>query len=147
MKLSTRGQYGTRALLDLALHGGNGPVPLKDIAKRQDISLHYLEHLIGPLVAAGIIGSTRGARGGIQLKKHPREIKLSQVVPLLEGSLAPVECLNNPQSCPRYDRCVTREVWGRMKQALDEVLEATTLQGLVEKQLARDQLYNEMYYI
>lgn len=147
MKLSTRGQYGTRALLDLALHTGNGPVPLKDVARRQDISLHYLEHLIGPLVAAGILGSTRGARGGIQLKKNPREIKLSQVVPLLEGSLAPVECLNNPQVCPRYDRCVTRGVWDRMKQALDEVLEATTLQDLVEEQLARDQLYNEMYYI
>ncbi len=147
MKLSTRGQYGTRALLDLALHGGNGPVPLKDIASRQDISLHYLEHLIGPLVTAGIVGSTRGAKGGIQLKKQPQEIKLSQVVPLLEGSLAPVECLNNPESCPRYELCVTREVWARMKQALDEVLESTTLQDLVERQLSKEQSKKEMYYI
>ena len=147
MKLSTRGQYGTRALLDLALHIGNGPVPLKDIASRQDISLHYLEHLIAPLVTAGIVVSTRGAKGGIQLNKHPQEIKLSQVVPLLEGSLAPVECLNNPESCPRYDQCVTREVWGRMKKALDEVLESTTLQDLVERQLNKEQSKKEMYYI
>ena len=147
MKLSTRGRYGTRALLDLALHSGNGPVPLKDIASRQDISLHYLEHLIGPLVTADIVGSTRGAKGGIQLRKQPQEIKLSQVVPLLEGSLAPVECLNNPESCPRYDLCVTREVWGRMKQALDEVLESTTLRDLVERQLSKEQSKKEMYYI
>jgi Rrf2 family protein len=147
VKLSTRGQYGTRALLDLALHQENGAVPLKDIALRQNISLHYLEHLITPLIGAGIVRSTRGARGGMQLAKPPQEIKLSEVVPLLEGSIAPVECVNNPESCPRSDLCVTRDVWSEMKKAIEGVLESTTLQDLVKRQKEKDQPAETMYYV
>lgn len=147
MKLSTRGRYGTMALLDLALHRDEEPVPLKDIARRQSISLPYLEHLIAPLIGAGIIGSIRGARGGVQLVKPPREVKLSEVIPLLEGSIAPVECLNNPESCSRYDRCVTRDIWAEMKKAMDSVLESTTLQDLVERQKKKEQPAEAMYYI
>lgn len=134
MKLSTRGRYGTRVLLDLALSGGKGPVPLKDIARRQQISLLYLEHLIAPLVAVGMIKSMRGARGGVWLAKSPQEIKLSEVVGLLEGSIVPVDCVNNPKSCPRSDSCVTRDVWYEMKKAMDAVLESKTLQDLVDMQ-------------
>ena len=97
MKLSTRGQYGTRALLELALHGGEEPVLLKDIAQRQQISLPYLQHLIAPLIAGGIVRSTRGAKGGISLVKPPDQIRLSEVIQLLEGSTAPVECVDNPR--------------------------------------------------
>lgn len=147
MKLSTRGQYGTRALLDLALHWGKEPVPLKDIARRQNISLHYLEHLIAPLIGARIVGSTRGARGGVQLVRPPHEVKLIEVIPLLEGSTAPVDCLNNPESCPRYDLCVTRDIWDEMKKAIDGVLESTTLQDLVERQKRKEQSKEAMYYI
>lgn len=147
MKLSTRGRYGTLALLDLALHWGNEPVPLKDVARRQDISLHYLEHLIAPLISAGIVGSTRGARGGVQLVRPPHEVKLSEVIQLLEGSTAPVECLNNPESCSRYDICVTRDIWDELKKAIDGVLESTTLQDLVERQKKKDQSTKAMYYI
>ena len=147
MKLSTRGRYGTMALLDLALHWGKAPVPLKDIARRQNISLPYLEHLISPLIGAGIVGSTRGARGGMQLVRPPGEVKLSEVIPLLEGSTAPVECLNNPESCSRYDFCVTRDVWAAMKKAMDDVLESTTLQDLVERQKKKKQSAEAMYYI
>jgi len=147
MKLSTRGQYGTRALLDLALHSGEGPVILKDIAQRQQISLPYLEHLIAPLIAAGIIRSTRGARGGISLVKSPEEIKLSEVIQLLEGSIAPVECVNNPGICSRSAFCVTRDVWGELKQAIDGVLESTTLQDLVERQKRKGQPEEVMYHI
>jgi len=86
MKLSTRGRYGTRALLELALHQGEGPILLKDIARRQQISVQYLEHLITPLIAGGILRSTRGARGGVSLTRSPEQIKLSEVVQLLEGS-------------------------------------------------------------
>jgi len=135
------------ALLDLARHWGREPVPLKDIARRQNISLPYLEHLISPLVGAGIIGSTRGARGGVQLVRPPREVKLSEVIPLLEGSTAPVECLNNPESCSRYDLCVTRDVWAEMQKAMDNVLESTTLQDLVERQKKKEQSAEAMYYI
>ena len=147
MKLSTRGRYGTKALLDLALHWGNEPVPLKDVARRQNISLHYLEHLIAPLIAAGIVGSTRGARGGVQLVRPPHEVKLSEVIQLLEGSTAPVECINNPESCPRYDLCVTRDIWDEMKKAIDGVLESTTLQDLVERQKKKVKSTEAMYYI
>ena len=134
MKLSTRARYGTRALLDLARHQGNEPVQLKDIASRQDISLHYLEHIIAPLVGAGIVRSTRGAHGGMQLVRHPREIKLSEVVRLLEGDTTPVECVSNPEGCPRADSCVTREVWSEVKKAMDNTLNSITLQDLVERQ-------------
>ena len=147
MKLSTRARYGTRALLDLALHGSNGLVQLKDIALRQNISLHYLEHLIAPLIGAGIIRSTRGARGGVQLVKHPSEIKLSEVIQLLEGSISPAECVNNPESCPRSDLCIIRDVWSDLKKAMGGVLESTTLQDLVERQKKKTQVEPAMYYV
>lgn len=147
MKLSTRSKYGTRALLDLAIHWGRGSVQLKDIALRQSISLHYLEHLIAPLVGAGIIRSTRGARGGVQLAKQPQEIKLSEVIQLLEGSITPVECIDNPESCPRSDFCATRDVWDEMKKAMDGVLESTTLQDLVERHNKKQQPEQAMYYV
>ena len=147
MKLSTRGRYGTRVLLDLAFQGGEVPVPLKDIAKRQQVSLQYLEHLISPLIAAGIVRSTRGARGGVWLAKSPQDIKLSEVIGLLEGSIAPVECLNVPKSCPRSDECVTREVWDELRKAMNDVLESITLQNLVERQQRKEQTGEKMYYI
>ncbi len=147
MKLSTKGQYGTRALLDLALHQDEEPVSLKDIAHRQQFSLQYLEHLITPLITAGIIRSTRGARGGICLVRPPQEVKLSEVIQLLEGSIAPVECLNNPKACARSKLCATRDIWGELKEAIDGVLESTTLQDLVERQRRKTQPEEAMYYI
>lgn len=134
MKLSTRGRYGTRPLVDLALHSGKGPVLLKDIARRQEIPLAYLGHIITPLLAAGIIKSTRGARGGVSLLKPPEKIRLSDVIQALEGSIAPVECVNSPEFYPRSDVCVTRDVWAEVKRAMDGVLQSTTLQDLVERQ-------------
>ena len=147
MKLSTRGRYATRALLELALHQGEGPVPLKDIAQRQQISLQYLEHLITPLIAAGIIKSTRGARGGVWLAKPPQETKLSEVIQLLEGPIAPVECVNDPGICTRTEFCATRDIWGELKKAMNGVLESTTLQNLVERQKRKEQPEEVMYYI
>ncbi len=147
MKLSTRARYGTRALLDLARYWGKEPVQLKDIAERQKISLHYLEHIITPLVGAEIVRSTRGAHGGLQLIRHPGEIKLSEVVPLLEGIITPVECVSNPESCARSDLCVTREVWSKMKKAIDETLNSVTLQDLVERQKKKEQSEKAMHYI
>jgi len=147
MKLSTRARYETRALLDLALHWGEGPVLLKDIAQRQQISLPYLEHLISPLIAAEIVKSTRGTRGGVSLVKSPREVKLSEVIQLLEGSVAPVECVNNPKTCPRSDFCVTHDIWSEVKKAMNGVLGATTLQDLVERQRQKGQPKATMYYI
>jgi Rrf2 family transcriptional regulator, cysteine metabolism repressor len=134
MKFSTRTRYGTKALLELSLRWGKGPVLLKDIAQRQEIPLQYLEHLIRPLVQEGIIKTTRGARGGISLLKPPREIILSEVIQLFEGSIAPVACVDNPESYPRSDRCVTHDIWAEVKKAMEGVLKSTTFEDLVERQ-------------
>ena len=147
MKISTRGRYGLRALLDLALHKGEGLVLLKDIARREEISLPYLEHLITPLVAAGIVRSSRGPKGGVLLAKSPEEIKLSEVVQLLEGSIALVDCVNDSKVCHRSALCVTRDVWNEMKAAMIQVLDSMTLQDLVERQRQKGQTETEMYYI
>lgn len=138
MKLSTRARYGTKALLELALHWGEEPVLLKDISQRQQIPLPYLEHLISPLAQAGIIKGTRGTRGGVSLLKPPREIILGEVIQLLEGSIAPVECVDNPETCPRSDLCVTHDIWDEVKEAISKVLESVTLQDLVERQRQKD---------
>ncbi len=147
MKLSTRGRYATRTLLDLALHQRDGPVQLKDIARRQQISLGYLEHLITPLIAGGIVQSIRGARGGVWLVKTPEEIRLSDVIQLLEGSMAPVACVDNPEMCNRSSFCVTRDIWCELKKAMDDVLESTSLQDLVERQKKKEGLEPAMYYV
>jgi len=147
MKLSTKGRYATRALLDLALHQEEEPVLLKDIAQRQQISLQYLEHLVTPLIGAGIVLSTRGPRGGISLARAPEGIKLSEVIQLLEGSIAPVECVNNPGICPRSELCATRDIWDELKKAMTGVLESTTLQDLVERQMRKEQPEEVMYHI
>jgi len=133
MKLSTRARYGTRVLLELALHWGKGPVLLKDIAQRQQIPLPYLQQLIGPLVKKGIIKTTRGARGGISLLNPPKEVILSEVIQLLEGSITPVACVDNPELYPRSDTCVTHDIWTEVKKAMDGVLESTTFEDLVER--------------
>lgn len=147
MKLSTKGRYGTRALLDLALHGGKEPVLLRDIAQREQIPLKYLAHLVTPLIAAGIVRSTRGQKGGVWLAKLPQEIRLSEVIQLLEGSIAPVECIIKPEVCSRSKFCVTRDIWAELKKAMDGVLESTTLQDLVERHRKKEQLQLVMYYI
>jgi len=147
MKLSTRGRYGVRALLELSLHAGEGPISLKDIARNQEISLQYLEHLITPLLAGGLIKSTRGAKGGISLAKAPGDIRLTDVIRLLEGSTAPVDCVDKPDSCNRSGTCVTRDVWTDVRDAINDVLENTTLEDLVERQKRKLQTEEITYYI
>jgi Rrf2 family cysteine metabolism transcriptional repressor len=147
MKLSTRTRYGTRALLELALHGGRGPVSLKDIARQQQISLPYLEQLIAPLIAGGVIRSTKGPKGGISLAKKPGDIRLSEITRMLEGSLAPVECIDNPEVCKRSGSCATRDIWSELRDVMDDFLATTTLQDLAEKQKNKGQQESSMYYI
>ncbi len=139
MKLSTRARYGTRFLVDLALHYGQGPIALKDIARRQEISLQYLQHVITPLVASGMLLTTRGAKGGVFLARRPQEIKLSEVITILEGPLAPVDCVGNPALCSRSRSCVTRDVWCELKRAMEGILESTTLGDLVDRQNEKEE--------
>ena len=138
MKLSTKVRYGTRAMMDLAMHDNGEPVQLKDIAKRQQVSLSYLEHVIATLVAAGLVKSTRGSRGGIILSRPPEEIRLSEIVEVLEGPLTIVDCLRSPEYCPRAGTCATQYIWGKLKMAMDEVLENTTLRDLADEQKAKE---------
>lgn len=147
MKLSTKVQYGTRALLDLAIHGNGRPVQIKEIARRQQISRHYLEHLIAPLVRGGILRSVRGAQGGIWLARSPQDIKLVEVVSLLEGPMALVKCLNSQDSCPRSGYCATRDTWDDIRKAILGVLESTTLQNLADRQREKEPPEAAMYYI
>ncbi len=147
MKLSTRTRYGTRALMELALHQGSAPMLLKEISRRQQISLPYLEHIIAPLIAGGIIRSTKGPKGGISLARKPENIKLIEITNLLEGSVAPVECIDNPRVCNRSDYCATRDVWSELKDVIDGVLTSTTLKDLAEKQKKKSQPGASMYYI
>ncbi len=147
MKLSTRGRYATRALLDLALHQGEEPVFLKDIARRQQISLKYLDHLITPLIAGGVVRTTRGPKGGVSLARPPEEIRLSEIIKLAEGSIVPVACVDDPAICSRSGICATRDIWIELKGAINGVFESKTLQDLVECQKMKERPLKLMYHI
>jgi len=147
MKLSTKGRYGTRAMLDLALHYGEVPVHLKDIAARQQVSERYLEQLVLSLKAAGLLKSVRGAKGGFVLARPPAEIKLIDIIQTLEGSICPVACVDDPDFCSRVDMCVTRDIWGELGKAMTQILDSQTLQDLVERQKQKVKPQKEMYYI
>ena len=137
MKLSTRGRYGVRLMLDLALHEGEGPVLLREIAKRQEISEKYLWQLINPLKAAGMINSLRGAHGGYILGKKPGEINLRQILTVLEGSLCLVDCVDNPSGCDRSPACISRDIWSEASKGILNVLESMTLAKMVEEHVKK----------
>ncbi len=131
MKLSTRSRYGMRALLDIAVQSSREPVRLREIARRQDVSLSYLEHIVGPLIAGGILRSTRGPGGGVSLLKKPEDISLREVMTLLEGPLSAADCVLHPGVCPRADGCATRSLWVSLSEAMDAVLKSRTLADLL----------------
>jgi len=134
MQLTTKSRYVIRAMIDLAIFSGNGPVLVKDIAQRQEMSARYLEQLLLAPKAAGMIRSTRGAHGGFTLIRAPSEITLREIIQIMEGSISPTECADDPGICPSSNSCVTHEIWVRIKKATDEILESTTLQDLVDRQ-------------
>ena len=139
MKLSTRGRYAARAMLDLALNYRQEPVVLSAIARRQQISEQYLEQLVSPLKVAGLVRSVRGANGGFILAKSPSLIKIGHIVRAVEGSTALVECVDNPQACSRADDCLTRKVWVKATEAVDNVFDSITLQDMIDRK-AEDML-------
>ncbi|MFH1784031.1 MAG: Rrf2 family transcriptional regulator [bacterium] len=131
MKLSTKGRYGARLMLELALHHGNGLMLLKDISEHQDISEKYLGHLVPPLKAAGLVNSSRGAHGGYALAKDPKDINLEEIVSALEGNIALVECVASPDVCSRISFCIARDIWEEVAQKIKETLKGITLQDMV----------------
>jgi Rrf2 family cysteine metabolism transcriptional repressor len=147
MKLSTKGRYAMRAMMDLGQHHGEGPVMLKDIAHRQGISERYLEHLFLSLKAAGMVNSVRGAHGGFTLTRPPSETNLIDIIRICEGPLSIVECVTDANFCPRSLRCATRDIWLELKTAMDGVLESLTLQDLVMRQQKKEQSTANTYSI
>ena len=133
MKLSTRTRYGMRAMIELAQHDGKRPLQLKVIAKRQDISVKYLEQLMTLLRSAGFVRSVRGSRGGYVLAKSLDEIRVSDIFRCLEGPVTTAECVEDRDYCVRASDCIARRVWMQVEEAIDNVLESLTLQDLVDE--------------
>ena len=133
MKLSTRSRYGTRMMQELAQHYDKGPIQIGDIAKRQDISVKYLEQLIIPLKKADLIISFRGPKGGHMLTKSPEEITVGEIVNLLEGGIDLAGCIENPEECNRSDSCLTRGVWKEATEAMFDKLNSITLSKMIER--------------
>ena len=140
MRLSTKARYSARAMIELALHFGEEPVKLKDIANNQEISIKYLEQLMYPLRINNYVKTQKGSRGGYSLSRPPEDITLYDIVFCVEGSLVPVDCVDNPDLCSRLDICVTRNVWIKLHQAIVKELKSATLAALAEEQR---QKYNE----
>jgi Rrf2 family protein len=138
MKLSTKGRYGTRAMLDIACHAEKGPCVMKEISARQDISPKYLDHILSSLRRARLIKNIRGKGGGYILARPASAITLKDIIEAVEGSLAPVECVDNPALCGRSAACPTIEVWRNVRDAVAGVLDAATLEGLVELQKKKE---------
>ena len=132
MRLSTRSRYGTRLMQDLAQHYDKSPVRIGEIAKRQDISVKYLEQLIIPLKQSHLIKSIRGTRGGHMLARSPDQITVGQIVRALEGAVDLVGCIENPGECERSGSCLTRSIWKDASNAMFEKLNSITLSKLLE---------------
>jgi len=138
VKLSTRGRYGVKAMFDLAANQHNGPVSLKSIAERQNLSEAYLEQLFANLKKAGLVKSVRGAQGGYLLGDEAENITVGQILRTLEGTVAPVECVDDmndgAEECPDADNCVTRFIWQKIRDSIAEVIDSITLQDMIERQ-------------
>lgn len=135
MKISTKGRYALRLMMDLAENNTGSPISLKDVAKRQDISDKYLEQIISILNKAGYVRSVRGAQGGYMLKMEPQNYTVGMILRQTEGSLAPVACIEDDEIvCDRQQQCVTSIVYKKINDAISGVVDNITLQDLVDWQ-------------
>ena len=136
MKISTKGRYALRMLIDLASHCDEGFVSLKDIAERQDISKKYLEQIVPMLNKDGILRTNRGNRGGYQLAKQPADITVGDILRSTEGNLAPVSCLEfEPNECLRKDECSTLYIWEGLYKVVTEYLDTISLQDIIDRSI------------
>lgn len=144
MKLSTKGRYGVKAMVDLAIHYGEEPMSIKCISERQNISEYYLEQLFSPLRKANLIKSIRGAQGGYVLSRSPKDITIAEIMEVLEGPIEISNCLDD-KSCNNVDCCATRLLWAKIKNSIDSVTQSTTLQDILDdyKNIERLQLKKE----
>jgi Rrf2 family protein len=147
MKISTKIRYGARAMLELAYHYGEGPIELKEIAKKENISLKYLEQVINPLRGAGLVKAVRGSKGGYSLAKPPSEICLYDVVETLEGPLNLLECLRDSKVCQKVPSCVTRDIWREVSEAISKIFYSITLEDMVNRKRDKEERNSPMYQI
>jgi len=134
MKLSTRGRYACRAMLELARNYGQGSLSIDRIASEQHISKRYLEHIFARMREAGIVVGTRGSKGGYVLLRPPEEIQIGEVVRAVEGPLGPVHCVDNPEYCPQVGRCACHDLWRRAADSLNALFDACTVADLLKEQ-------------
>lgn len=131
MKISTKGRYGLRLMLELAANYENGNIPLKYISQKQDISDKYLEQIINSLNKAGLVKSVRGSQGGYHLSSAPDKITVGQILRVLEGSLSPVSCVENDDECEKQANCLTYPLWKELNDAICAVVDTKTLADLL----------------
>ena len=134
MKISTKGRYALRMMVDIAQQGRECPVALREIAQRQGISVKYLEQIAAVLTRAGYLKSVRGAQGGYILTREPKEYTAGEILRLTEGNLAPVECLEAEKNlCARAEHCTTLRLWEELNQAVRQVVDGRTLEDLADE--------------
>ncbi|MGD9782418.1 MAG: Rrf2 family transcriptional regulator [Kiritimatiellia bacterium] len=133
MKISTKGRYGLRTLMDIAIHQAQGPVNLNDIAERQGISAKYLWQIVSLLKTAGLVRGMRGPKGGYILLRDPASITLLDVIQILEGPVSLVECVDDPQYCTRTEKCVAHSVWEEVSHAVRDGLRKITLAEILRR--------------
>lgn len=131
MKLSTKGRYGLKAMFELSLTQNSGPVPLKYIAKKQNISDQYLEQIFSSLKKSGLVKSVRGAQGGYLLAKEPKDITVGDILVVLEGPVSLSDCVLDEDICENSNICVTKIVWEKIKKGIEDVIESITLQDMI----------------
>lgn len=131
MKLSTKGRYGLKAMFELSLNENNGPVPLKFIAKKQNISDQYLEQIFSSLKKANLVKSVRGAQGGYLLAREAKDISVGDILVVLEGPVSLSDCVLDEDVCENSNVCVTKIVWEKMKKGIEDVIESITLQDMI----------------
>lgn len=142
MKISTKGRYALRMMLDLAEHQGDGYIALKDIAKRQNVSKKYLEQIVPILNKADILNTNRGYQGGYRLARTPDQYTVGDILRITEGSITPVACLDkNPVECERAAECATLPVWQGLYKVITDYLDGITLQDILDKQ--HDRCYSD----
>lgn len=135
MKISTKGRYGLRLMLDLATFTAGEPVPLKEIAERQDISDKYLEQIVTHLNRAGLVRSIRGAQGGYTMGMSPSQITIGDILRATEGSVCLVDCAKDPNCCEKSEKCIASAVWRKVHLAVEDVVNTITLQDAIDGKL------------
>jgi Rrf2 family cysteine metabolism transcriptional repressor len=138
VKISTKGRYGTRFMLELAMNYSRGPVLLREIASSEEISEGYLQHIVDNLKGSGLVISHRVSHGGYTLAKKPEEITLRDILASLEGSITLAECVTNPDICGRAPHCTTRDVWKQLCENFSRSLDEITLKSMVEHRISRE---------